>query len=112
MLLLAHVVGGGAPSAERLLRWMARPTDEAAVSRLSLEEARAALEVFADFWPATEPHPALREKLAARVAQVTGLATGSWRKSELPLLKRHEANLAAYPARLGPVQAALRAVAP
>jgi HEAT repeat protein len=112
LLLLAHAMGGGAPSVEALLRWAVRPVDEAPVVRLPLSDARVALGVLADFWPATEKHPGLRQHLAARVAQVAQLATGSWTQGDLPLLKRHEANLAPYPAHSGLVRAAVRAVGP
>ncbi|WP_084610779.1 HEAT repeat domain-containing protein [Archangium violaceum] len=78
LLALAHAAGGGEPTAERVLQWLGRPPEEVP-SHLGLEDARATLQAFAEFWPKTELHPTLRRELARQVAEVTGLVRGRGR---------------------------------
>lgn len=94
-LMTAHISAGGAPHVERVLRWLAGRTSSEFPKQLSLEEARSTLRAFADFWPHTEKHPALRDDLAQQIARVVNLARNQWEHSDIKLLELHEANLKA-----------------
>lgn len=88
----AHIAGGGDASVERILQWVWR-TNEEKPQQFTLEEARATLWAFAEFWPHTEKYSTLRKELADQIVTVARLNSSQWESKDIELLERHVKSL-------------------
>ena len=88
---LAHFLGGGEQDVESFIRWLGRP-DQYPLS-VSRDDGIKTLEVFAKAWEPSSSLPTLRADLEQQIARVANQVT--WQVSDLPLLRRHTANLEA-----------------
>jgi hypothetical protein len=106
----AHIVGRGDELIERVLRWVGRTSDEKPTS-LTIEEARATLNAFLEFWPHAARYRILEDALAENIALVADLNRGDWAGLEdLRLLAKHVDNLRkAHPVQAGAVQGVITA---
>ena len=92
---LAHFLGGGVESVETLLTWIGAPHPQHSSLKAASNDhqrARQALATFRDAWPGTENYPDVRRDLERQIARLIDQI--SWDYRDLPLLIRHETNLA------------------
>ena len=69
---LAHLLGGGDTTVERLLVWLGAPEASSPMNKLEdeREDIIQALKVFEDVWPETEPYSLLRKDLAYHIGKI------------------------------------------
>jgi hypothetical protein len=93
----AHYLSGGDKEIETLLLWVGEPgANKPIASKLSSEERKRTLEIFAKAWGAAYLHPKYRDDLANQIATVTQDIDPS-DESLLKILKVHEKNLKKFP---------------
>lgn len=88
---LAHFLGGGEQDAKTFIRWLGRP-DRLPLTVLRDDGVRA-LEIFARAWEPSSSLRWLRYDLEQQIARVASHVR--WQVEDLPLLRRHAANLEA-----------------
>ena len=88
---LAHFIGGGDQNVETLMQWVGKP--KSTPEKLTLEQGRKIMQVFADTWKFSESTPEFRQDLAEQIAAVARKV--SWKPQNITLLQNHYKNLQA-----------------
>ncbi len=88
---LAHFIGGGDQNVETLMQWVGKPKTRP--EKLTLDQGRKIMQLFADTWKFSESTPEFRQELAEQIAAVARKV--SWKPQDITLLQNHYKNLQA-----------------